>query len=168
MQKEYLTNSSSQTKKLGEKIAREVINNPPGKKAVIIGLKGDLGSGKTAFLQGFAKGLGIKQKILSPTFVLMKRYDIKNQGTYFKRNKCSAEHLNKESKCSGFYHFDCYRIDKPRELLNFNFKEIISNSKNIITIEWAERIAKVLPKKMIWVEFIFVDKNKRKILFSCF
>ncbi len=148
MQKEYLTNSSGQTKKLGEKIAREVINNPPGKKAVIIGLKGDLGSGKTAFLQGFAKGLGIKQKILSPTFVLMKKFKIPGSRS--------------------FYHFDCYRIDKPRELLNFNFKKIISNPKNVIAIEWAERIAKVLPKKITWAEFIFVDKNKRKILFNCF
>ncbi len=76
MKIKYITNSPSQTKKLGEKFAKEVLGIKPDKTAFVIGLKGELGGGKTCFLQGFAKGLGIKEKILSPTFVILKRFKI--------------------------------------------------------------------------------------------
>ena len=138
MKKENITSSSVQTKKLGEKFAREILKKKPKKKAFVIGLEGTLGAGKTTFIQGLAKGLGIREKILSPTFVIMKKFD-------------------------NFYHFDCYRSQKPKELLDLGFKEIISNPKNIIAIEWADKIKKVMPKKTIWVKFEFVDEKTRKI-----
>ena len=76
MTQEYLTNSFTQTKKLGEKLAKEILNFPLKKKAVALALIGDLGGGKTTFLQGFARGLGVKGKILSPTFVIMKKFQV--------------------------------------------------------------------------------------------
>ncbi len=148
----YLTTKTSETKKLGESLAKKILRILPKKMAVIIGLKGDLGGGKTTFLQGFAKGLGIKQKILSPTFVIMKRFKI--------------PHLKPNVQYHNLTHIDCYRVEKPEELLTLGFKDIISNPKNIVTIEWVERIKQILPKKIILVEFKFIDKNKRKISIS--
>jgi tRNA threonylcarbamoyladenosine biosynthesis protein TsaE len=145
MVKSYLTTHSLQTKKLGEKLAKKILKTKSKKKAVIVGLEGDLGSGKTTFLQGFAKGLGIKEKILSPTFIIMKKFKIK------------------VSNFKNFYHIDCYRISKPKEILNLGFKKIISNPKNIIAIEWADQIKEILPKNTLILKFKFVEKTKRKI-----
>jgi len=151
MRVKYLTTAPRQTKKLGEILAQEVKKTKPQKRALVIGLEGDLGGGKTTFLQGFAKGLGIKQKILSPTFVIMRRFKIR-------ANSCPNS-----CKFASFYHIDCYRIEKPKEILDLGFKEIISNSKNIVTIEWAERIQKILPAETIILKFEFIDQKARKI-----
>lgn len=148
MRVKYLTTTPRQTKKLGEILAKEVLKTKPKKGALIIGLKGDLGGGKTTFLQGFARGLGIKEKILSPTFIILRKFLISN-----------SQFLN-------FFHIDCYRISRPKEILDLGFKEIISHSKNIVTIEWAERIQKILPKETIILKFEFIDQKTRKITIS--
>ena len=69
-----ITNSNSATQKLGEDLAKDILKNVAKKQARVLGLTGNLGGGKTTFMQGFAKGLGIKDKILSPTFVIMKHF----------------------------------------------------------------------------------------------
>jgi len=136
---EIITKSAKETQRVGMFLAEEFIKNKPDKnKAVVVALEGDLGGGKTTFIQGFAKGLGIKDKITSPTFVIMKKYDF-------------------------LYHIDCYRI-KDKDLLELDFNEIISNNRNFIVIEWAERVKKILPKNTLWLKFEYIDKNKRKIL----
>ncbi|MDO8663367.1 MAG: tRNA (adenosine(37)-N6)-threonylcarbamoyltransferase complex ATPase subunit type 1 TsaE [Candidatus Wildermuthbacteria bacterium] len=137
-EKIYLTNSPAQTKKLGTALAQKIIKEPLRKQAVILSLKGNLGGGKTTFLQGFAKGLGIKEKINSPTFIIMRRH-------------------------KNFYHFDCYRIKKLKEILDLGFKEIISEPKNIIAIEWADKIEKILPGKIIRIRFKFISQKIREI-----
>ena len=144
MEYKYITKSAFQTKKLGEKLARQVLKNAPKEKAFIIGLKGDLGGGKTCFLQGFAKGLGIKEKILSPTFVILKKF------------LCGASGY--------FYHIDSYRIKNPKELLGLNFKKICAGPKSIVAIEWADRVQKIMPKRSLWIEFEFVSQNTRRII----
>lgn len=113
--------------------------------ALVFGLEGNLGSGKTTFLQGFAKGLGIKQKILSPTFVIIKRFQVSS------------------SRFQDFYHIDCYRINNPKELLNLGFKEIVKKPANIIAVEWSERIKQILPKNTLSVKFEILAKKERKI-----
>ena len=75
---EFITNNPCQTKKLGEKFAERILKEKLKKRAFVIGLKGDLGGGKTTFLQGFAKGLGIKEKILSPTFIILRKFKVKS------------------------------------------------------------------------------------------
>ncbi|MBI2450303.1 MAG: tRNA (adenosine(37)-N6)-threonylcarbamoyltransferase complex ATPase subunit type 1 TsaE [Candidatus Nealsonbacteria bacterium] len=139
MSTKFLTTSALQTKKAGETLAKKILKAKLGRKAKALGLIGDLGGGKTTFLQGFAKGLGIKAKINSPTFVIMKRF-------------------------GNFYHFDCYRIEKPKELLDLGFKKIIANPKNIVAIEWADRIKKILPKSTIWLNFQFINATTRQIM----
>lgn len=144
MDSEIFTSNPSQTKRAGRLLAGQILKNKSGKKASILGLVGDLGGGKTTFLQGFAKGLGIKEKITSPTFVILKKFQI--------------------SKLKTFYHIDCYRIKKPEELLDLNFKKIISSPPNIIAIEWADKIRKIMPKETIWINFDFIDNKTRKIM----
>ena len=155
MKKQYLTASPSQTKKLGETLAREILKTKPKKIAQILGLEGGLGGGKTTFLQGFARGLGIKQKILSPTFIIMRKIEVKPL-------PCGG--LTSVTSIKTFYHIDCYRIKKPKEILDLGFKEIISNPQNIVVIEWSDRIKKIMPKTTIWITFKFINKHTRKVV----
>lgn len=153
----FFSNSVSQTKKIGAALVKEILGKK-SKKAVILGLNGELGGGKTTFLQGFAKGLGIKEKILSPTFVIIRKFPIPTKVSL----RRAAGGL--ESKFQTFYHIDCYRIEKPKEILDLGFKEIISGSQNIVAVEWADRIRKILPKDTLTLRFEFINKNKRKIV----
>lgn len=139
---EYLTENYLETKEVGEDLAKEIKRGPG---AVVFGLKGDLGAGKTTFLQGFAKGLGIKEKVISPTFVIMNRFDLKG-------------------KFNNFYHLDCYRIEKSKEMESLGFEEIINNPKNIVCIEWPEKIKKLLPEDVISIKFKILDGDKREII----
>ena len=142
MKQKYITYSAAQTKNLGERMSQRILMS---KDAVVISLKGDLGSGKTTFVQGLAIGLEIKHKILSPTFVLMKKYKIPNTKKQF-------------------YHVDCYRIKKAQDLSALNLKKLFLNPQNIIVIEWAERIEKILPKNTIIFEFKLINEKQRKII----
>jgi len=144
MRKGYLTKNSAQTKELGKILAKEVLKSKP-EKGLVIGLEGDLGGGKTTFLQGFAKGLEIKEKVLSPTFVILRKFKIK------------------KLRFKNFYHIDCYRIQKPKEILDLGFKDAISNPQNIVVIEWSDRIKKFLPEESLILKFHFANKNSRKI-----
>lgn len=148
MKQKYITYSAIQTKNLGKKIAQKILNcSEQGEKAVVIALKGDLGSGKTTFLQGLAKWLGIRNRILSPTFVLMKRYEMPNTK---KR----------------FYHVDCYRIKKASDLSALNLEKLFLNPQNIIAIEWAERIEKILPPGTIVLDLKIKGQRQREILIN--
>jgi tRNA threonylcarbamoyladenosine biosynthesis protein TsaE len=145
MRQKYITYSAAQTKSLGKKISKKILKPFIDKNAVIISLEGDLGSGKTTFVQGLAKGLGIKGKILSPTFVLMKKYKIPD----------TKKQL---------YHLDCYRIKKAPDLSALNLEKLFLDPQNIIVIEWAERIKKILPKNTIILNFKHQNENQREIM----
>jgi tRNA threonylcarbamoyladenosine biosynthesis protein TsaE len=140
-----ISKNSKETENIGKMLAQELKKIPIKKSAIatIIALEGNLGSGKTTFTKGIVKGLKIRKKITSPTFIILKEY-----------------------KAQNFYHIDCYRLQKPKEILDLGFKEIISNPKNIVVIEWAERIRKILPKEKITVKFRFVDEYTRKLIIS--
>jgi len=159
MKKENITSSPGQTKKLALELIRKIIKKGPQTRAFVIALKGDLGGGKTIFIQGLAKALGVKQKILSPTFNIFKKFQIPN-------SKFQTNSKSQNSKFKTFYHFDCYRIKKPKEILDLGFKKIISNPKNILAIEWAEKIKKILPKNTLWINFKFINKNSRLLTFA--
>ena len=142
----FHSNSLVNTKKIARELAREIFKFQH-KKTVVVGLVGDLGSGKTTFVKSFAKELGIQSRITSPTFLIQKKYKIKKNGF------------------SSFLHVDVYRIKKISELYTIEFKNELSNSQNIIVIEWADIIKKILPKKMIWISFLHgKNKNERYII----
>lgn len=134
---------------MGENLAKEIKKHGSARTAVVLGLSGNLGGGKTTFLQGFARGLGIKEKVLSPTFVILKKFK-----------------LPAASGFKYFYHIDCYRIKNHKDIVQLGFREIVFGPKNIVAVEWPERIKKVLPQKAVSINFKFIDKNKREINFK--
>ena len=135
----YKTKSYKQTQKVGEDFAKEILKLGLKGNAIVLGLQGNLGGGKTTFLQGFAKGLGIKEKVLSPTFVIQKKF-------------------------GDFYHFDCYRIKKASELKILGVREILMDPENLVLIEWPERISRILPKKILKINFGHGTKENERVI----
>lgn len=136
---EIITQSARETQTLGERFATDL---KPGE---ILALYGELGSGKTTFIQGLAKGLGIKDRVISPTFVFLRQYPV-NQDL-IKR----------------FNHIDLYRINQAKEAKGLGLEEIFTDEEGITVIEWADRIEKLLPQKRINLYFEYLEENKRKI-----
>ncbi len=136
---EVKSNSPKETKKVAEKLAKTLV---PGS---VVALFGDLGAGKTVFVQGLAKGLGIRRKVISPTFVFMRSYP-------FLHHK----------KPLIFYHIDLYRGQDSGDFRNLGLEEIFSE-EGIVVLEWAEKIKDVLPKKRIDVVIAAVGEKTRKI-----
>jgi tRNA threonylcarbamoyladenosine biosynthesis protein TsaE len=155
------TTSYKQTQKLGEKLAKDILQLSPKKGATVLGLYGNLGGGKTTFLQGFAKGLGIEDKVLSPTFVILKHFKITKKTT-----TTQGVLQLPTTNFTDFYHIDCYRLKDSKDILELDFKKIISDPKNIIAVEWPEKIKEVLPKDTIKLNFEFIDKNEREVNFK--
>lgn len=147
--KKNISLSAKQTQAMGELLGQELLISKKGERAVIIGLEGNLGDGKTTFIQGIAKGLKIKENILSPTFVIFKKFDINIKNCDFKH----------------FYHIDCYRLDSYKNLLELGLEDVINKSENIIVIEWANKIKDCLGD-IIEIKFNWLDKNKREIFFK--
>ena len=141
----YQSSSSAATKRFAKELAKKIVRNETAKKAVIVALVGELGAGKTTFTQGFASGLGIKSAT-SPTFILMRSTKLK--GRRFKN----------------FIHIDAYRAEAA-DFLKLGFKEITSDPNNIILVEWADRIKKLIPKSAIWLKLGHGKKqNERTII----
>ncbi len=130
------TNSLEETQNVAFDFAKTI------KAGDILCFYGELGSGKTSFIQGLAKGLGIKRRIISPTFIIARNYDFND--------------LN-------FYHIDLYRTKTKEDLLGIGIDEILSDDKNIVAIEWAEKLLDLLPLKRIDLRFEYIDDNTRKI-----
>lgn len=148
--------------------------------ATVVALYGDLGSGKTTFTQFLAKELGITNYVTSPTFVIEKRYPITGtgkpqppltpplKGGEGERNP----RLDKAGSRQGpgavgnfktLIHIDCYRLNDPKEMEILGWSEIVADSKNLIVVEWPERIEAILPKDSVRIEFEFVSESERKI-----
>lgn len=144
----FLSKSEKETQKIAGDLAHKIIGS---KAPVVIALEGELGAGKTTFVQGFAKILGVKVKVKSPTFVLMKKYP------FFT--------ISRKLKTKNYlYHLDCYRARDHRDLLTLDLRSLFKSSNNIVLIEWPERVVKILPKKLIRVHIDHIDTNKRKIM----
>jgi len=151
---EIITTSAKETKKIAINFVKDLKNWPISKCAFVIALEGNLGSGKTTFIQGLAAGLGIKKSVLSPTFLILKQFSLSEAGLPL------AEIRSYKS----FYHIDAYRLKNSEELLELGFKDLINNSENIIVIEWADKIKKILPKNILWINFKNLGKSRRKIV----
>ena len=145
--KKNITKNAEETEKIGKKFAESFCGGE------IVCLEGDLGSGKTTFSQGLLRGLGAEGPYTSPTFVVMKEYDIKNN-----------QEKNKKSNIKRVYHLDTYRVEVD-DILNLGWKEFIANENNVIIVEWSEKIKKIIPKNSFWIKFKHLAENKREIIF---
>ena len=131
-----------------EEIARdflEKISLSYSDRAIVVGLYGDLGAGKTAFTKAIAKTLGVELDVNSPTFVIEKKYKTKSD------------------KFPNLIHIDAYRLDSAKEMLALDWSEILKNTHNIIFVEWPERIAEILPENHPKIFFTFVSEFERGI-----
>jgi tRNA threonylcarbamoyladenosine biosynthesis protein TsaE len=140
---EFLSKSLEDTGKIASEFAANL--KPNEKMATIVGLYGELGSGKTTFMKYLAEAFGVKEEVKSPTFVIMKKFGLSLNG--------ETEYL---------IHIDAYRIENPEEMLALGWKGIISDPKNIICIEWPEKIAGIMPPHIV-IKFEHVSENERKI-----
>ncbi|MBI4117984.1 MAG: tRNA (adenosine(37)-N6)-threonylcarbamoyltransferase complex ATPase subunit type 1 TsaE [Parcubacteria group bacterium] len=126
-------------------LAQEVFGRVAPKEASVIGLYGDLGSGKTTFVKSIAESLGVVEPVVSPTFIIERVY--------------AMDH----PRFARFIHIDAYRLRDSDELLSLGWEEISKDPKNLIFIEWADRIEAALPYDAIKMYFEGVDERTRKI-----
>ena len=135
--KPIISKSEQDTKTLAAKIAKE------SKIPTFICLFGDLGAGKTVFVKGFAQGLGLKENdIKSPTYTFVREYKLGK---------------------NNLYHFDFYRVEEIDDLMHHDLQEIFERKNTIILVEWAERIAKIVPKKRTEIKIDYIDDHTRKL-----
>ncbi|PKN76733.1 MAG: tRNA (adenosine(37)-N6)-threonylcarbamoyltransferase complex ATPase subunit type 1 TsaE [Deltaproteobacteria bacterium HGW-Deltaproteobacteria-10] len=108
----------------------------------ILALSGELGSGKTCFTGGLARGLGVSEsyQITSPTFTLINEYPAKYK----------------------LYHFDVYRLNDSSDMEDLGYEEYFAGY-GVVVIEWAEKISEIIPAKAFFINFEYIDDNKRKI-----
>lgn len=134
---EIISASAQQTWEMARSIGQTL------KPGDVLALSGELGSGKTCFTGGLARGLGVddKYQITSPTFTLINEYPARYK----------------------LFHFDVYRLNSYSEFEDLGYEEYFSNG-GIVVIEWAEKIAQILPPDAIFIQFEYLDENKRKII----
>ena len=130
----YISESAEQTKMLGEQFAKQL------NKGDVVLLKGEMGAGKTVFVKGVAKALGITDMITSPTYAYMNDYD------------------------GVLYHYDCYRLSSGEDAEALGLTDYFY-AGGICIIEWSENIVDVLPKQCKNVVIQKIDENKRRIEF---
>ena len=114
----------------------------------VLGLSGDLGAGKTTFVQTFAKLMGVTEHVTSPTFIIMKRYDT------------DAEPFRT------LVHIDAYRIESVDELAVLGFSEIFAENDTMICIEWPERVGALMPNDATMLTFELSPDGQRTLSVS--
>lgn len=101
----------------------------PNSRATVIALEGELGAGKTTFVQALARALGVTKRVVSPTFILMRRLEVASHDAF-----------------DTLVHIDAYRIAAPGELDAVRFNDLLAERRSLICIEWASRIGDALPQ----------------------
>jgi tRNA threonylcarbamoyladenosine biosynthesis protein TsaE len=150
---QHKTTSPKETQAIATLLGRELGNAHIHRSgALIIAFTGDLGSGKTTFIQGFARGVGIKRRMVSPTFTLMRRYAIPKTSPAYRSGFRSLVHM------------DAYRVHTPRELTVIRFGDWISDPTAIVLIEWAELVRRLIPKTALSVRFSHGTRENQRTI----
>lgn len=126
-------------------IVRRLIKKHKGEDALIIGLSGDLGAGKTVFVKAAARDLGITATVTSPTFVIEKVYKLAKEPYSF------------------LIHIDAYRLNSCEEMKHIGWDMLQKDPKNIIFVEWADRIEICMPMSTEWITIEHVSEMTRSI-----
>ena len=116
-----------------------------GSGASVIALSGDLGAGKTALVQHIAQALGVTQIPPSPTFVIMRSYETKDE--VFKR----------------LVHIDAYRIEGTDELPPLHLDAEFSDADSLVCVEWPEKIATAIPQGALQITLVSISENEREL-----
>lgn len=132
----FSSKNEQETLAFGKNFAKKL------KGGEVLALFGDLGAGKTKFLQGLAEGLGVKNKVNSPTFNILKIYKTK-----------------KESKVKTFCHIDAYRLSSEKDLIALGIEEYFQDKDTVTAIEWAENVLRILPRKRINIKIEHIVGN---------
>ena len=139
-----LSKSAEQTSDIAKAFLSS-LKNVKHDQSTTVGLFGDLGSGKTTFSQALGKHLGITESVTSPTFTIMKSYGINS------------------ADFSTLIHIDAYRLEHAHELEVLGFRDLLKDPKNLIVLEWPERVSEILPDDLIKIYFKFITENEREI-----
>lgn len=139
----YLIKGRNDMQRFAGELLRRL--QPSQNGATVLGLVGDLGSGKTTFTQGLAEALDVNEAITSPTFVIEKIYELEARA--WKR----------------LIHIDTYRLDSAQELLPLGWAELIQNPEHLIVVEWADRVSEILPPEIVKIYFKFIDEETREV-----
>lgn len=145
----FTSGSSAETKRIAARIASRYAKRGKG-LARVFGLVGDLGAGKTTFSQEFLRALGVRKKITSPTFVLVKRYPMKK-----KKGSAGDE---------AAYHIDAYRLHDAKELRALGFGKIVGSPDHVVLVEWADHVRRAMPKSTTWITFGHLKGDRRSII----
>ena len=131
--------SSKKTQEVGERLAKNLIQKRSGVRnrqtSAVIALQGELGAGKTTFVQGFLRGMGMKRHAQSPTFIIMRRHGLPKRPGGFKN----------------IFHIDAYRLKNPDHMKALGFEAIVQDPQNVILVEWPELLKKLLPRHTTWI-----------------
>ena len=119
---EYVSNSPAETEALGAALAERL------KPGTVVAFSGDLGAGKTAFVRGMAQGLGISQRVTSPTFTIVNEYE----------------------GPTPLFHFDMYRLNGSEDLFDIGWEDYLSRG-GVCAVEWSEQVADALPEGTVYV-----------------
>lgn len=134
---EFISRSAEQTRRVGMHLGAQL------SVADVICLEGELGSGKTTFVQGMAAGWGTVDAVSSPTFVLVNQY-----------RRTDGEH---------FSHLDAYRLEDSAAAVALDLDEMLMQGP--IVVEWADRIESALPDEHLWVDLSHLDSEQRGLQF---
>ncbi len=137
MKNKFVSNSVKDTEDIGVKLAS---NLKPGD---IIVLTGELGAGKTVFSRGIAKGLNVKSRVISPTFVLVRKH----------RGKLNNEKVN-------LYHIDLYRLETGSDIKSLGLEDIFEDIKGIFLIEWGKKHDALKANYQVEIEILHDDKRR--------
>ena len=148
---EFITKNASETEKIGSDFAQKV------KSGSVILLFGELGSGKTTFVRGFVAGLEFENRVISPTFMIVRQYEprIKNPSVNLRTSH--------ESGIQKIYHLDLYRFKNKKDLNSLDLKEMLEDKNAVTLIEWPELIQQSFSKNSFEIQFSYINENERRI-----
>ena len=159
---DIISHSSAQTQRLGMRLG-ELLRG-----GELLLLEGSLGTGKTTFTQGLARGIGITEVISSPTFTLLKEYP-GQPGPTTQREQAQAtlQHRQQERHQVGpaLYHFDLYRLDDPEEILDLGFEDYFFGN-GVCVVEWADKAELFWPAEHLRLHMKIMSETKRGLLFT--
>ena len=138
--REVINKNAQETFDLGREFAKRI------KGGDLLCLEGELGAGKTTFTQGLLYGLGVKETVNSPTFVVMKHYSL-------------AKNIN---NIENIYHIDTYRVE-INDIMDLGWEELIRDKKNVVIVEWPKKIKDIIPEGAIKFNFKCIDENRRSV-----